>query len=233
MHFTFYGDLLGIGSAYKLGAKAAYDKLNAFYNETFSTLTNRRQEVEMFSDSLLVIGDDASDALTDIALLFANLVRKGLLLRGTMVKGRLTYEARTTRENFQKRLPNDDTLARAVGLETSQRGSRFLIEPALANALLRNNSDWLSHEGYIRSINAPGNNQLRRICPTPDNNSFEYLYYWTDSIELAEYAERIRELKDVMIMHDEPTREHYEETIRVIERAQHRHRITNERRGVQ
>jgi hypothetical protein len=232
MHFTFYGDLLGIGSAYKLGAKTAYDKLNAFYNESFRTLVNPRHKVEMYSDSLLVIGDDASDALTDIALLFANLVRKGLLLRGAMVKRKLTYQARVTRQNFQKHLPNDDTLARAVGLEKSQRGSRFLIEPTLASDLLQDNPDWLSQEGYIRSISMQGNNALRRICPTPDNNSFEYLYYWTDEIESNEYARRIKDLKDVMIMYDKPTREHFEETIGVIERAKHRHKTTNERLGV-
>ena len=209
MRFTFYGDLLGIGSAYKLGAKTAYDKLNAFYNESFRTLTPG-YTVEMYSDSLLVIGDDATNALTDIALLFANLVRRGLLLRGAMVKGRLSYQARVTRQDFQKHLPEDDTLARAVGLEKSQRGSRFLIEPALANDLLRDNPDWLSLEGYIRSINAQCNSQLRRICPTPDNNSFEYLYYWTDEIEFDEYVRRIKDLKDVMVMYDKPIREHFE-----------------------
>jgi hypothetical protein len=146
-----------------------------------------------------------------------------------MVKGRLSYQARVTRENFQKHLPEDDTLARAVGLEKSQRGSRFLIEPALCNDLLQDNPDWLSQEGYIRSINAQCNNQLRRICPTPDNDSFEVLYYWRDGIEFDEYVRRIRDLKDVMIMYDKPTREHFEETIGVIERAKHRHKITNER----
>jgi hypothetical protein len=229
MQFTFYGDLLGIGSAYKLGAKTAYDKLNAFYNESFRTLINPQHKVELYSDSLLVVGDDANNALTDIGLLYAQLVRKALLLRGAMVKGRLRYEARITRQNFQKRLPKDDTLSRAVGLEKSQKGSRFLIEPALANDLLRENPDWLSHEGYIRSINEQGSDQHRRICPTPDNNSFEYLYYWTAGTEFNEYATRIRDLEDVMIMYDNPTREHFEETIGVIKRAKHRHKTTNER----
>ncbi len=170
MQFTFYGDLLGISSAYKLGPKTAYDKLNAFYEETFRTLTNVENQVEMYSDSVLVVGNNASDALTEIAELFAHLIRKALLLRGAMVKGRLTYQ---------------------------------------------------------------GNNQLRRICPTPDNNSFEYLYYWTDGIEFDEYARRIKDLKDVMVMYDKPTREHFEETIGVIQRAKHRHKTTNERLGVQ
>jgi hypothetical protein len=76
MQFTFYGDLLGIGSAYKLGAKTAYDKLNAFYNESFRTLINPGFTVEMYSDSLLVVGDDATNALTDIALLFATWFEK-------------------------------------------------------------------------------------------------------------------------------------------------------------
>jgi hypothetical protein len=108
MDFTFYGDLLGIGSAYKLGPKAAYDKLNEFYNATFRILPNNQHtDVEMFSDSLLIKGNDLLSNLRPIAELFKTLVRNGLLLRGAVVKGRLTYDARITRPNFEKRLPDD------------------------------------------------------------------------------------------------------------------------------
>lgn len=233
MQFTFYGDLLGIGSAYRLSAKAAYQKLNDFYNETFRTLdafcNHHVNYVEMFSDSLLIKGDDALSALADIASVFANLIRKGLLLRGAIVKGKLSYDARVTKPNFEKRLPEDDTLARAVGLEKIQKGSRFLIEPALANELMQDCSEWLTHEGYIRSIRQNGPEPLRRICPTPDSNSYEYLYYWRDRTLFSDYGREIKNLKAIMGMYDKLTREHFEETIGVIQRAQQRHRITSER----
>src|SRR5258708_21306398 len=233
MQFTFYGDLLGIGSAYKLGAKTAYDKLNAFYNETFRTLAAfsdlPNNHIEMFSDSLLVIGDDASHAVIDIALLFANLLRSGLLLRGAMVNGRLTYDARVTRPNFEKRLPEDNTLAKAAGLEKSQKVASFLIEPALARGLLLAKPEWSTHEGYVQTIGLEGDDQLRRICPTPDSNSFEYLYYWTDEASFEDYGRRIKDLKDVMVMYDKSIREHFEETISVIDRTKHRHKMTTER----
>lgn len=233
MQYTFYGDLLGIGAAYKLGPRTAYDKLNAFYNETFQTLDifcdAPGNEVEMFSDSLFIKGDDAASAITDIALVFSNLLRKGLLLRGAIVSGKLNFDARVTKPNFAKRLPNDDTLARAAGLEKMQKGARFLIEPQLANELLTNVPEWRTHEGYLRSIRSNGDESLRRICPTPDSMSFEYLYYWSNGVELGEYGTRIKDLKDVMAMCDKPSREHYEETVALIERSRHRHKTTMER----
>ena len=233
MEFTFYGDLLGIGSAYRLGSKTAYDKLNAFYNETFRTLDafcdDHRNSVEMFSDSLFIKGDVAFSSLADIALVFPNLLRKGLLLRGAMVRGKLRFDTRITKPNFGKRLPDDDTLARAVGLEKMQKGARFLVEADLANELLNNVPDWKTQDGYLRSIRSNADELLRRICPTPDNTSYECLFYWSRGIQLEEYAARIKDLKDIMVMCDKTTREHYEETISVIQRARHRHKITEER----
>jgi hypothetical protein len=74
-----------------------------------------------------------------------------------------------------------------------------------------------------------GDDQLRRICPTPDSNSFEYLYYWTNEAIFEDYGRRIKDLKDVMVMYDKSIREHFEETISVIDRTKHRHKMTTER----
>lgn len=161
--------------------------------------------------------------------MFARLLRNGLLLRGAIVKGKLKFEPRITKPNFVKRLPKDDTLARAAGLEKMQKGARFLIEPALANELLHGVPDWKSHDGYLRSIQTDADESLRRICPTPDSTSYEYLYYWTAGIEIEEYADRIKDLKDIMLMSDKTLGEHYEETIAVIERARHRDTTTRQR----
>lgn len=233
MQYTFYGDLLGIGAAYKLGPRTAYDKLNAFYNVTFHTLDafcdNPGNEVEMFSDSLFIKGDDAVSAIADIALVFSNLLRKGLLLRGAIVSGKLRFDTRLTKPNFAKRLPDDDTLARAAGLEKMQKGARFLVEPQLANELLSAVPDWQTHEGYLRSIRSTADESLRRICPTPDSMAFEYLYYWSTGIEIEEYVTRTKDLKDIMAMCDSASREHYRETISMLERSRHRHKATMER----
>jgi len=186
-------------------------------------------EVEMFSDSLFIKGGDAASAITDIALVFSNLLRKGLLLRGAIVRGKLKFDTRLTKPNFAKRLPDDDTLARAAGLEKMQKGARFMIEPQLANELLNTVPDWRTHEGYLRSIRSSADESLRRICPTPDSTSFEYLYYWSCGVEIQEYATRIKDLKDIVAMCDKTSREHYEETIALIQRSGHRHKTTLER----
>ncbi|MEI6847249.1 MAG: hypothetical protein WCK32_04305 [Chlorobiaceae bacterium] len=229
MEYTFYGDLLGIGSAYRLGASTAKDKLTAFYDETFRVL-DAFDEVEMFSDSLFVKGDDAAHAVVQISKVFANLLDKGLLLRGAMVKGKLSFEPLITKKNFQTRLPDDDTLARAAGLEKMQKGARFLIESALANDLLYDVPDWKSHDGYLRSIfAAPADSFLRRICPTPDSSSYEYLYYWSSDIHPEKYDTLRKNLKDILPMCDKASREQYEETIALIERCRHRNKITMDR----
>jgi len=229
MEYTFYGDLLGIGSAYRLGANTAKEKLTAYYDVTFRVL-DAFDEVEMFSDSLFIKGDDAAKAVVRIARVFAILLDKGLLLRGAMVKGKLSFEPLITKQNFEKRLPDDDTLARAAGLEKMQKGARFLIESELANDLLHNVPDWKSHDGYLRSINAaPADSFLRRICPTPDSSSYEYLYYWSSDLPLDKYETAKKNLKDILPMCGKATREQYEETIALIERCRHRHQITIER----
>ncbi|SRR6266498_315487 len=233
MEFTFYGDLLGIGSAYKLGASVAYEKLNTFYNETFRTLDafcdGHGNDVEMFSDSLFIKGEEAPLAVKDISSVFANLIRMGLLLRGAMVKGKLRFDTRITKSNFAKRLSKDDTLARANGLEKMQKGARFLIESALADQLLHDVPEWKTQDGYLRCIHATADDSLRRICPTPDSTSYEYLYYWSPGVGVEEYGEKIKDLKDIMVMCDKTSREHYKQTIAVIERARNRHKTTQDR----
>jgi hypothetical protein len=155
MEFTFYGDMLGMSSIYRLSPTRAFEKLNEFYNTTFSSIeeqwaVNDNFEAFMFSDSLLAYGDNAETALERLSLIYMNLLHKGLLLRGAMVKGRLAFDPRLERHDFRKMLPKDDTLARAVGLERSQKGARLVVESQLAQVLLQNVPDWLTHDGYVR-----------------------------------------------------------------------------------
>lgn len=225
--FTFYGDLLGIGNYYKLSPAVAQNKLSEFYNECFYTIRNHVRQpnqdnrIEMFSDSIFVIGDDAIEALRLLGSLYGNLIRKDLLLRGAMVKGKLAFEPRVTIVNFEKRLPKDDTLAKAAGLEKSQKGSRLLIENTLVNEMMMSCPDWLTNEGYLRTKqNTPADDDvLRRIAPTPDSQGYEYLYYWTPGIEAGEFKEKTKHISRLMSLQDSPGKEHLQETAKVIERC--------------
>ena len=147
--FTFYGDLLGIASAYRLGAEAAYRKLDTFYNTVFGhlePLCDRPLQihVQMFSDSLVVWGDGAKDILKHLQDVYLKLIDKNLMLRGAIVDGALEKGPRVEAPNFRKFLPTNDTLARAVGLEKTVKGARLLIEPSLARKLLHDHPEWLT-----------------------------------------------------------------------------------------
>ncbi len=232
MRFTFYGDLLGIGAAYRLSPRAARDRLNEYYNRCFaqlSSLCGRPDgiKVEMFSDSIFVWGRDPATALEHLQRLYLELLDRHLMLRGAMVKGALTYEPRITLPEFQKHLPKDDTLARAVGLGTSQKGARLLIEPALAAALLRHRPEWLSVEGYAARPERASKKQeiLRRICPTPDQSSYELLYFWALEPTMDD-ARWEHELGDVAAFYTEDARVHFSETLDVLRRSRLRREMS-------
>lgn len=244
MKFTFYGDLLGISAYYKLGPKVAKDKLNEFYNTCFSTLEKYIREnptttsVNMFSDSLIFTGHDATEALERLHFLYIQLLNKGLMLRGALVSEGLEFEERLTIDNFQKQLPRDDTLARAVGLESTKKGARLLIEPALASVLLKDQKEWLTLEGYVSTVtrreysNVSKESILRRICPTPESDSYECLYFWVcfDPLEPDEsdYQWKIDDLESIAEMVDSSSKPHYNETISLLKRCKARQKLTND-----
>jgi len=234
MEFTFYGDLLGIGNYYTLSSSTAHKKLDSFYRETFLALKafverNPRNKVEMFSDSLFIVGVDAIDALRELNLLHSQLLRKDLFLRGGIVEGYLSFEPRFTIENFNKRLPDDEKLAKAVGLEKTYKGARLIIENIMAEHLLKDQPDWLTNEGYIRTKTGNLHNEdiLRKIAPTPDYKGYELLYYWTLGVGAREFKARIDHLKKLRKMQDESIAVHTLETISLIERSECRYKETN------
>jgi hypothetical protein len=234
MEFTYYGDLLGIGNYYTLGPSTAHKKLDSFYYKTFSALRdfvrrNQRNKVEMFSDSLFIVGVDAMDALRELNLLHSNLLCDDLFLRGGIVEGYLSFEPRFTVENFHKNLPKDEKLAKAVGLEKTYKGARLIIENTMAEHLLEDQPDWLTNEGYMstKTSNPHVDDILRKIAPTPDYKGYELLYYWTPSIKAIDFRARIDHLKKLRKMQDEPIAVHTLETIRLIERSEYRYKETN------
>ncbi|WP_157118764.1 hypothetical protein, partial [Azohydromonas lata] len=214
MGYTFYGDLLGISAMYKLSPGLAKEKLNEFYSTTFLNVDNEwisasGSRIMMFSDSFFMWGSDERGALRELGLLYLKLLHRGLLLRGAIVDGVLEFEPRLERDNFQKFLPNDDTLARAVGLESTHKGARLLIESDLAVRLLQSVPSWQSADGYVREPK-PGNSHLeyksplRRISPTPEGHCYEYLYFWAPDRHLnhhaTDYDAKRRELEEIQKM---------------------------------
>jgi len=241
MDFTYWGDLLGISGYYRLNPAVAKAKLNDFYNTTFNILSDYcmshpERKVLMFSDSLLIYGEDALLALKELCKVYVKLINKGLLLRGGMVKGKLEFEPRFTYENFSKQLPTDDTLARAVGLEKAKKGARLLIERELAVELLADRPDWLTHEGFVRSILEGGRREtidsiLRSIAPTPEQDYYECLYFCYPNIANngIDYAEKIKEIEAIRAMLTDNIAEHYKETVALLKRCQKRQSLTSER----
>lgn len=78
MGFTYYGDLLGISGYYKLSPELAKDKLKEFYNTVFLSLSdycnaNNDVHVHMFSDGLLIYGDNPESALERLHRVYINL----------------------------------------------------------------------------------------------------------------------------------------------------------------
>lgn len=246
MSFTFYGDLLGISSLYKLSPAVAREKLNEFYNTTFFSVEEeweRQHGVHtiMLSDSVLITGHaPPASALEQLLRVYMKLLHKGLLLRGAIVSGTLEFEARVTRQNFEKMLPQDDTLARAAGLEGTQKGARLLIEPKLAQTLLQEEPAWLTHEGYVGNVQGMSRQSyesvLRRICPTPDGSCYELLYFWVQSQDLNHHATDYRrkrdELGEIRKMVREDLGAHYKETAELLSRCESRHTFTDRYFGV-
>lgn len=239
MGFTYYGDLLGISGYYRLSADQAYKRLNEFYNTTFSCLSdycnsNTNVKIFMFSDSLLISGDDEQEILSELQKLYLKLINKGLLLRGALVKRKLIFDSRLELDNFRKELPENDTLARAVGLEQTQKGSRLLIENSLVEILLERHPYWMTHEGYFQNIRSDisVDCRCRRICPTPDNKTYEFLYFWmrnsdlNNENQLATIKEQLVELSNIFT---EDIAVHYKETLRLFKQCIRRKKLTERR----
>jgi hypothetical protein len=231
MFFTFYGDLLGISSNYNLDTNLAYSKLNDFYNISFDELKGfceafPTSRVFMFSDSLLIYGKNPIPAIKHIQNLYLALLTKNLLLRGAIVKDKLDFEPRFELKNFEKRLPINGTLAKAVGLEQLYKGSRLIIETDLAKDLLSENPNWLTTEGFISHPNVESVNSefLKRISPTPDNQNYEFLYFWLSTHPNCEFDQKKKriEFEEISKMLDPGIGIHYKETIELMKRSDYR-----------
>ena len=234
INFTYYGDLLGIGTYYKLSPMVAQLKHDEFYKQTFCTIKdyviqNKNNSIEMFSDSLFVVGTDVFEGLNYLGTLHANLLKHDILLRGAMVYGKLEFEPRVTIKNFSKRLPKNDVLAKAAGLAKSNKGARLLIENSLVEKLMCECPNWLTHSGYIRTKNETphGHQLLRKIAPTPDYHNYEFLYYWTSDIKESDFKKRTQHILKIASLQETPGKEHFQASAGLVERCELRYKETN------
>jgi len=224
--FTFYGDLVAISSIYAAAPKMAYEKLNIYYNEVFHGLHDfytghSDREIEMFSDSLVVKGPDFDDFVTAIAPIYMNLLAKGLMLRGALVRGRLTYDVRLEKENFSKRLPDSDVLARAVALERKVKGARFVVEHEIADQYLLHYPDWHTLHGYSanRRLGQRDVGIQRALVPLPDGGAYEFLYPVIADQDKVTLENRISESDYIASALPAEFSVHYVETKRILKHS--------------
>jgi hypothetical protein len=224
--FTFYGDLVGISSLYAATPKGAYNALNDYYNIVFHGLDayyhgHPDRKVEMFSDSIVVTGDDPCLFVQTMAPVYSNLLAKGLLLRGGMAEGKLDFDMRVTVQNFRKMLPRTDVLAKAASLERKVKGCRFLIDTKLANHLMRPCPEWLSLAGYARDPKAGQSEWVlqRALAPLPDGSSWEVLFPLLAELEDELIAKRQDEMDYLALAAGKDISAHFADTKSMLEHS--------------
>lgn len=239
MDFTFYADLVGTSVLYATSPTHAYERLNEYYNAVFHGLSayyneSDTRKVEMFSDSLVVYGDNPQLFLSTMAPVYMNLLSKGLLLRGGMVDGLLHYDARITTRNFQKYLPDSDVLARSIALERLVKGARIVLNPVIAESFLSSHREWLTLQGYASNRN-PGNIDLllqRSLVPLATGSAYELLYPLLGLSEESTIEMRKDEM-DYQVRHlPRDVSMHFSETKAVLEHSKERLRDHHAQQGV-
>jgi hypothetical protein len=228
-YFTFYADLIGISSAYAASPEQAYLKLHEYYNDVFYGLTayyadKPDRKVEMYSDSLVVTGDDPVEFLESISPVYMKLLSKGLLLRGGIVSGKLAFDIRMEAKNFPKKLPDSDILARCVALERKTKGARLVIEGSIALQILDNCPDWATLDGYASNPRrgVVGFVTQRSIIPLSDGTAFELLYPLLAGEDPQLIGRRIEEMDYMIAALPTAILIHYAETKRLLEHSQRR-----------
>lgn len=228
--FTYCGDLVGMSSIYASAPGEAYNFLNEFYNTVFDILhvydqAAKDREVYMFSDSLIVTGDDPQRFVEAMCGVYMRLLSNSLLLRGGVVRGRLRFDPRQTRSNFHKLLPQDNTLARANGLEKSVKGARFVIDADIAGGLIAPMTEWLTLQGYSTNPMRDRDVPLQRsIVPLIHSGAFEILYpvYERPHVDESQLRTIIERLDYLANASPPDVGVHYAATIHLIQHAEMR-----------
>lgn len=228
-HFTFYADLVGTSALYATSPHLAYKKLNEFYNEVFFGLDayyngQHQRTVQMYSDSLVVTGDDPDTFLKTLAPLYMKLLSRGFLPRGGIAMGKLDFDVRITKENFKKNLPNSDVLARCISLERKVKGARIVIEREIAEPYFSHLPEWITLHGYISNPRKGDKNLVaqRSIIPLSDGSAFELLYPVLAEEDDFNIEIRKQELDYMIGALSKDVSDHHIETKKLLEHSQRR-----------
>jgi hypothetical protein len=153
-----------------------------------------------------------------------------LMLRGVIVKGKLDFQPRFEINNFTKRLPLGDILPRAVGLQSTYKGIRLIIENELAAGLFKEIPEWSTEEGFILNLNKRSKKSelLMRICPTPEGKAYEFLLFWSIPAIKLNLDEICNSYDHLSQMIDQHTKVHYQETLNLIARSRKRKNFFSE-----
>ncbi|BAH73571.1 hypothetical protein [Solidesulfovibrio magneticus] len=243
MEFTFYGDLIGMKSIYSNDPMKAYQTLNEFYNTCFNIIPDQKinncdMQTYMFSDSILLTGNNIVNDLPTIQKLYLRLLSKStIMLRGAIVSGKLNFDPRIERSSFKKMLPIGTELVRAISLEGQYKGARLIIENKLAEELLDEARDWKTISGYVNNLTGdnyiPKNDFRRRIIPVPEGGAYEYLYFWeldnVNSLQNLFHKDIEDKLSEIEKYMDTNKARHYSETLNLLKRSLNRKKYTETR----
>ncbi|MDP8213125.1 MAG: hypothetical protein P9X22_07565, partial [Candidatus Zapsychrus exili] len=241
--FTFYGDLLGTAKLYNINEQLAKRKLDNFYDIVFNKFKTIESEEGikgwLFSDSFFVTGTKLRKAIEIIGAIYYSLFHEDIYLRGAIVGGELEFDPKIELSNLTKQLPKTDVLFRAVTLEKSVKGIRFVIEKNLAIRMLP--KEWLTDDLYKNNVTLEGYGKYdfrRKIVLSSEWHAYEYL--WSFHLNPSELfsdgvAKFIRRLnispyeviEEKLLQVPKDVRIHLEETKGLLKRSSLRFVITD------
>lgn len=122
-----------------------------------------------------------------------------------------------------KHLIKDYYLAKSMSLQKGFSGARLLIDNQLARDIFRHNNcqDWATFEGYANSIarDVPLDSPIRRICPVPSGQLYEFLYFWLTDQQQYNIPAIREKLTHTSTMTNSEINKHYSDTLCLLERS--------------
>jgi hypothetical protein len=211
--YVYYGDLLGISTAYECGLDKAKSKLHRFYDEAFHCFSKIKTQdascnIELFSDSILVSGVDVISFIECMADFYNTLLSYNIMLRGGVVEGIIEYEPKLSCNKSSNRILTQDVLFRASVLQKKCKGARFIIEEKLLNKNEEIGTHFFNTKNKVSGINKSG------------KNIFEILYPIISGVESCIINKRIGALKEMLASQtDETVKKHFSETILLLQKC--------------
>lgn len=231
--FTYYGSLLGIPASYVVAPGATYHKLERFYNLAYDHFKdvcggfNVQYGAHLFSYSILFFGEDLLEGLALLKSLYVDLLAENLMLRGSVLPGRMQFDPRFSLKNFHNFIPRADVLERAAVLAAATKGARLILHQDVARPLFPSDSGWETEDGFVEGRDKHpeiGKFDPRRfISPVEDGQCYEYLYFYRDPqhprVANDETVRRLGLLNDPA---SKSVAEHFEATTDLLQRCRQR-----------